>query len=132
MPTHAKTKGEAPPDLPVGCQSQTLGVAFFDLSRFSEWASSDDDARAASYLQSFYELAAHSVEAAGGRIVKFLGDAGLVVLRRRGVDLCPGLAVKEEKVVSQCRRKGAFPVFPGDLDISQPETAGPILAFPAK
>jgi class 3 adenylate cyclase len=62
-----------------GCQQQTLGVAFFDLSRFAEWASSDDDERIARFLQRFYALAAEHVEPAGGRIVKFMGDAGLAV-----------------------------------------------------
>ena len=65
--------------LPPDCHRQTLGVAFFDLSRFAEWASSDDDERIASFLQRFYALAAEHVEPAGGRVVKFMGDAGLAV-----------------------------------------------------
>ena len=44
--------------LPQDCEAQTLGVAFFDLSRMAEWASSEADARVASFLQTFYKLAA--------------------------------------------------------------------------
>ena len=69
----------APGGLPADCQSQTLGVAFFDLSRISEWGSSQDDAPVAGFLQGFYALAAKHIEPAGGRIVKFMGDAGLAV-----------------------------------------------------
>lgn len=71
--------GEAPSRLPPDCQSLTLGVAFFDLSRFAEWSSADEDQQIASFLQAFYELAAEMLEPAGARIVKFMGDAGLVV-----------------------------------------------------
>jgi len=65
--------------LPSDCRTETLGVAFFDLSRIAEWSSSDEDARVASFFQEFYALAAKHIEAAGGRIVKLMGDAGLAV-----------------------------------------------------
>lgn len=65
--------------LPADCQRETMGVAFFDLSRIPEWSSSDQDVAVASFFQEFYALAAKHVEAAGGRIVKFMGDAGLAV-----------------------------------------------------
>jgi len=69
----------APGRLRPDCRPQTLGVAFFDLSRLSEWAGSEQDDRVAAFLQGFYELSAERVESAGGRIVKFMGDAGLAV-----------------------------------------------------
>ncbi len=65
--------------LPADCRTETLGVAFFDLSRLSEWANSEQDELVATFFQSFYQLAADHIEPAGGRIVKFIGDAGLVV-----------------------------------------------------
>jgi adenylate cyclase len=65
--------------LPADCRTETLGVAFFDLSRLSEWANSEQDELVATYFQSFYQLGADHIEPAGGRIVKFIGDAGLVV-----------------------------------------------------
>jgi adenylate cyclase len=63
--------------LPDDCRSETLGVAFFDLSRIGEWSSSAEDAHVAGFLQAFYELSAGRIGPAGGRIVKFMGDAGL-------------------------------------------------------
>jgi class 3 adenylate cyclase len=65
--------------LPPDCKLETLGIAFFDLSRFAEWASSDEDERIAAFLQQFYVLAARSLEPAGCRLVKFMGDAGMAV-----------------------------------------------------
>ena len=66
-------------NLPADCETVTLGVAFFDLSRIGEWSSSNEDALVAGFFQEFYLLAAGRIEAAGGRIVKFMGDAGLAV-----------------------------------------------------
>lgn len=78
MCEHASQGGGASPALPPGCRSETLGVAFFDLSPIPQWASSDADARVASFFVDFYALAARHVETAGGRVVKVMGDAGLV------------------------------------------------------
>jgi len=78
----AQRSGEPAPaklELPSDCKTVTLGVAFFDLSRISEWASSEDDCRIAGFFQLFYETAARLIEPAGGTIVKFTGDAGLAV-----------------------------------------------------
>jgi len=79
MSNHTRPRSEARPALPSDCQIETLGVAFFDLSRIAEWSSSEEDIVVASFLQRFYELAAEHIEPAGGRIVKFMGDAGLAV-----------------------------------------------------
>jgi len=79
MSTTPSAKGGATGSLPSDCKTETLGVAFFDLSRFAEWSSSDDDERVAAFLQQFYELAARILEPAGCRLVKFMGDAGLAV-----------------------------------------------------
>ena len=65
--------------LPADCKAETVGVAFFDLSRLSEWASSEQDEQVGRFFQGFYALAARQIEGAGGRIVKFMGDAGLAV-----------------------------------------------------
>ena len=72
--------------LPQDCRTETLGIAFFDLSRISEWASSEEDERAAGFLQRFYELAAEHIGPAGGRIVKFIGDAGLIVFPKESAE----------------------------------------------
>lgn len=72
-------RSDVPSALPRDCETKTLGVAFFDLSRMAEWSSSEADERVAGFLQSFYVLAAEILEPAGGRVVKFMGDAGLAV-----------------------------------------------------
>lgn len=72
--------------LPPDCETQTLGVAFFDLSRMAEWSSSEDDVRIATFLQAFYELATGHLEPAGGRIVKLMGDAGLAVFPKESAE----------------------------------------------
>ena len=61
------------------CETQMLGVAFFDLSRLAEWTSNEQDLRVANFFQEFYALAGERIGAAGGRVVKFMGDAGLAV-----------------------------------------------------
>ncbi len=71
--------GGANGSLPPDCKAETLGIAFFDLSLFAEWSSSDDDERVAGFLQEFYELAADALQPAGCRLVKFMGDAGMAV-----------------------------------------------------
>ena len=71
--------GGASSALPPDCRVETLGVAFFDLSPIPQWCSSEEDARVAAFFTTFYELAAERIEPAGGRVVKVMGDAGLVV-----------------------------------------------------
>ena len=71
------SSGDRP--LPQDCQRTDLGVAFFDLSRMAEWASGEQDANVATFFQNFYTHASWRIESAGGRIVKFMGDAGLAV-----------------------------------------------------
>ena len=83
MSEHISVQGGSGAGLPPDCQTETLGVAFFDLSRIAEWASSQEDVRVASFLQEFYRVAAEHIEPAGGRIVKFMGDAGLAVFPKK-------------------------------------------------
>lgn len=79
MCADVSAQGRAREALPPDCRTETLGVAFFDLSRIAEWSSPEEDVRVAAFLEKFYGLAAEHIEGAGGRIVKFMGDAGLAV-----------------------------------------------------
>lgn len=79
-------ESRSPITLPADCKTVTLGVAFFDLSRMAEWANANEDARVAGFLNRFYQLAADSLEPAGGHIVKFMGDAGIVVCPEDSVE----------------------------------------------
>jgi len=79
MCTTTPRVGAARGTLPADCKSLTSGVAFFDLSRLAEWASDEQDQSVAAFLQDFYALAEKTLNPAGIRIVKFMGDAGLCV-----------------------------------------------------
>jgi len=78
-----KSSPNLPPTfLPKDCEQQELGVAFFDFAPFAEWASSQEDAQIANFLQAFYALVAEKLQACGARLVKLMGDAGLVVFTK--------------------------------------------------
>jgi class 3 adenylate cyclase len=76
-----RSLGEGGP--PADCTVQYLGVAFFDLSRIPQWSGSEQDAGVARFFQRLYALADELLAPAGARIVKLMGDAGLVVFERR-------------------------------------------------
>jgi adenylate cyclase len=86
MSVEPTTVGGSDPSLPADCETVTLGVSFFDLSRMSEWAGSNEDTRVVGFLQAFYALSAKRIESAGGRVVKFLGDAGLAVFPKEAAE----------------------------------------------
>ena len=86
MPERSAVSSTTQSGLPRDCETQILGVAFFDLSRMPEWSSSEEDARVASFFQAFYSLASQHLKPAGGRIVKFMGDAGLVVFPKESTE----------------------------------------------
>lgn len=65
--------------LPPDAEEKQLGIAFFDLARFAAWSCERRDREVAVFLQRFYEGSAERLERAGARLVKFMGDAGLVV-----------------------------------------------------
>jgi len=59
----------------------------------AEWTGAAEDAHIAGFLNRFYQLAADTLGPAHGQIVKFMGDAGIVV--------CPEDSV-EEMVFALC------------------------------
>jgi adenylate cyclase len=64
----------------------SLLIAFLDLSRFMAQSQRSDDLDVAETLDAFYERASAAVRAGGGRVVKFMGDAALVVFPEAAVD----------------------------------------------
>ena len=65
---------------PTGERAATpLLVAFLDLSGFAAQATRVTDDELASVMDGWYERLAARVDAAGGRTVKFIGDAALIV-----------------------------------------------------
>ena len=64
----------------------SLLVAFTDFTRFAAQAERLDDVEVARVMDAYYEVAGRTVAAAGGRVVKFIGDATLAVFPAESVD----------------------------------------------
>jgi adenylate cyclase len=64
----------------------SLLIAFVDLARFAAQSQRVDDFELANGVDSYYEHLGAAVLAAGGTIVKFVGDAALVVFPEAAVD----------------------------------------------
>ena len=116
-------QNDAMSGLPRDCERQTLVVAFFDLSRFSEWSSSDEDERVAGFLQAFYALAGRHVGGAGGRVVKFMGDAGLAAFpEEHAEEAITALCAFAQEARQQARAAGL------DAHLAVNVHVGPVLA----
>jgi adenylate cyclase len=71
----------------AGLRSETpLFVTFIDLARFMAQSQRVDDAELANTLDAYYERIAAAVGEAGGTLVKFIGDAALVVFPEDDAD----------------------------------------------
>lgn len=74
-----------------------LLIAFVDLARFAAQSQRVDDLELANTVDSYYEHVGAAVQEAGGTIVKFVGDAALIVFPETAVDhgVAMILALKE-------------------------------------
>ncbi|HEU5195575.1 MAG TPA: adenylate/guanylate cyclase domain-containing protein [Methylomirabilota bacterium] len=63
-----------------------LLIAFADLTRFFVQSQRVSDLDLADTLDAFYECVAVPVDKSGGRVVKFIGDAALIVFSEDAVD----------------------------------------------
>jgi class 3 adenylate cyclase len=63
-----------------------LLIAFADLTRFFVQSQRGSDLDLADTLDAFYECVAVPVDKAGGRVVKFIGDAALIVFSEDAVE----------------------------------------------
>ena len=70
---------EARPEVP-------LLIAFVDLTRYAAQSQRVTDRALADTIDTYYERVASLVERAGGRVVKFIGDAALLVFPEDAVD----------------------------------------------
>ena len=64
----------------------SLLIAFVDLTKFAFQSQHVDDAELASTIDEYYGLVGGIVRRAGGRVVKFIGDAALIVFAEHLVD----------------------------------------------
>jgi adenylate cyclase len=92
--------------MPEHRSETALLVAFVDLARFGAQSQRVDDTALAEGLDAFYEEVGASVHGAGGRVVKYIGDAALIVFEAdhvdRGVETL--LALKDAVDQSMARR----------------------------
>ena len=63
-----------------------LLIAFVDLTRFFALSQRVGDAELADTMDEYYRRIAAVIDSAGGRVVKFIGDAALVVFSEKEVD----------------------------------------------
>lgn len=75
-----------------------LLISFVDLTRFSAQSRRLGDLEIAAVMDDMYRRIAGAVAAAGGRVVKFIGDASLIVFREDAADrgVSALLALKDE------------------------------------
>ena len=70
----------------TGPQELDLLVAFFDLRRFLRYCHTHTEEEIVQMLSDYYEFVGDIVEDGGGTVVKFMGDAGLVVFPMEEID----------------------------------------------
>ena len=64
----------------------SLLIVFTNLSRFAAQSLRLNDIETADMVDTYYERLATAVEAAGGKVVKFIGDGALIVFPEDSVD----------------------------------------------
>lgn len=77
---------------------QPLVVAFLDLKGYAAQAARVSDAELAEHIDGYYSRIAQRVTAAGGYVIKFIGDGALIVFHREAADIAVDslLALKAE------------------------------------
>lgn len=76
-----------------------LLVVFADLTRFAAEAAKMEDAALAEVVDGLYERLHRAVKDAGGRVVKFIGDAMLAVFEPAKADAAVAALLKEKQSV---------------------------------
>jgi adenylate cyclase len=66
-------------------------IVFLDLDGYKRACEERADLDVADMIDDYYDRIANAVQAAGGRVVKFIGDAALVVFPERAVDAGVGM-----------------------------------------
>ena len=63
-----------------------LLIAFADLTRFAAQSMCVSDVELAAMMDAFYQRVTTRIDGAGGRVVKFIGDAALIVFPEAAAD----------------------------------------------
>ena len=67
-------------------RQMSLLVAFFDLTNFTGFSRSQTSQQIFKTLSEYYEFSGDIIETAGGKVIKFIGDAGLMVFAEDDVN----------------------------------------------
>jgi adenylate cyclase len=78
-----------------------LLIVFTNLSRFSAQSLRQSDSETADGLDEYYETLAAAVTAAGGTLVKFIGDGALVVFPEDAVDRGVGAILNAKPAIDK-------------------------------
>jgi class 3 adenylate cyclase len=70
---------------PVRAEASLL-ISFIDLTQYQTQARKSSDAQLAETMNEFYGLITIAIHQAGGRVVKFIGDAALLVFPQEKID----------------------------------------------
>ena len=88
--------------MPTAVRASTpLLIAFLDLTHYSVEAERRHDLEIADTIDAFYAEVTRAIEAANGRVVKFIGDASLVVFPEESIDDGVRAILDLEPVVAQ-------------------------------
>ncbi len=71
---------------PAQTIEQEMLIAFFDLTGFARFSKKLSAKEVFNLMSNFYELVGDIVESAGGIVVKFIGDAGLLAFPATRID----------------------------------------------
>jgi len=66
---------------------RSLLIAIADLTRYTAYARRTEDAELAETVNGFYQRVTAAIDDAGGTVVKFMGDAALIVFSDDAVDV---------------------------------------------
>ena len=69
-----------------GQQRASMLIVFLDFTHFNLQSERVDDAEIAEVMDAHYRRVAQAVQSAGGRVIKFIGDATLAVFPAQSVD----------------------------------------------
>jgi class 3 adenylate cyclase len=82
-------------------------IVFLDLDGYRLACEQRSDLEVADMIDDYYDRVAHAVHGGGGRVVKFIGDAALIVFPERTIDAGVGMLLDlVPKVGSFMRERG--------------------------
>src|SRR5215472_8708028 len=85
-----------------------LLIVFLDLDGYSASCEERGDLEAADMIDDYYDRVANAVHAAGGRVVRFIGDAALIVFSERAMDSAVAMVLDLVPRIDQFMRGRGF------------------------